>query len=125
MKIQIVNGLVNILGEVKFLTAKNDAVRNALLDDYLSLRDAARDADTKRRDIVDKFNADYKGLDTTGEDYKNGLAVLNKAVGDILSKEVDIPLQSVALGDFRGISGAETLTLEQIAFLIEWGIVRK
>ena len=125
MKLSIANSLVVILGGVKFMTAENEALRSALLDNYLELRSFVRPYEDNRKDMVDKFNADWAGKDHNGAEYQKAFSMLNKANSTLLDKEVDAHITPVALGDFMGISGAKDITLEQVAFLIEWGVLKK
>lgn len=125
MKISIVNAIINILGGVKFMTAENKALRETLLDDYLNLRGFARPAEDKRVDIQNKFNADWAGTDTKSVHYQRAFTALNEAVGRILGEEVEPDITPVKLDDFMVVSGASELTLEQVAFLLECGMLKK
>ena len=125
MKLSIANSLVAILGGVKFMTAEDKALRESLLNNYLNLREFVRPAEDKRIEIQNKFNADWSGSDTKSAEFQRAFAALNESVGAIFNKDVEISIASVSLDDFMGVSGAKDLTLEQVAFLIEWGVLKK
>lgn len=124
MKVQIVNTLVKILGRVKIMKVADKAIRNDLLNDYLHLRSFARKAEDAQLEVVDKFNSDWAGADQNGTEYKAALVALNEVVGKILSEEVDVEIKPVSVSDFMGIPETDSVTLEQVAFLIEWGVLK-
>lgn len=124
MKVQIVNTLVKILGGVKIMKVADKAIRNDLLNDYLHLRSFARKAEDAQLEVVDKLNSDWAGADQNGTEYKAALVALNEVVGKILSEEVDVEIKPVSVSDFMGIPETDSVTLEQVAFLIEWGVLK-
>lgn len=124
MKVQIVNTLVKILGGVKIMKVADKGLRTDLLNDYLHLRAFARKSEEAQREIVDKFNSDWRGADQNGIEYKTALVALNEAVGVILSEEVEVNVKPVPVSDFMAIPETDSVTLEQVAFLIEWGVLK-
>lgn len=124
MKVQIVNTLVKILGGVKIMKVADKGLRTDLLNDYLHLRGFARKAEDAQREVVDKFNSDWRGADQNGIEYKAALVALNEAVGVILSEEVEVNVKPVPVSDFMAIPETDSVTLEQVAFLIEWGVLK-
>lgn len=124
MKVQIVNTIVKILGGVKIMKVTDKALRTDLLNDYLHLRGFARKAEDAQRDVVDKFNADWRDANTDSIEYKTALVALNEAVGVILSEEVEVNVKPVPVSDFMAIPETDSVTLEQVAFLIEWGVLK-
>lgn len=124
MKVQIVNTLVKILGWVKITKVKDKELRTDLLNDYLHLRGFARKAEESKREVVDKFNADWRGEDKNSPEYKEAFDALNEAVGAILSEEVKVDVKPVPVSDFMAIPETDSVTLEQVAFLIEWGVLQ-
>ena len=124
MKVQIVNTLVKILGGVKITKVKDKELRTDLLNDYLHLRGFTRKAEESQREVVDKFNADWRGEDKNSPEYKEAFDALNEAVGAILSEEVKVDVKPVPVSDFMTIQETDSVTLEQVAFLIEWGVLK-
>ena len=47
----------------------------------------------------------------------------NKAISDVLSADVEVDIKSAPMDDFMATCGGEELTLEQVAFLQEMGII--
>lgn len=124
MKVQIVNTLVKILGGVKIMKVTDKGLRTDLLNDYLHLRGFARKSEEAQREVVDKFNADWRDANTDSIEYKTALVALNEVVGKILSEEVDVEIKPVSVSDFMAIPETDSVTLEQVAFLMEWGVLK-
>ena len=124
MKVQIVNTLVKILGGVKIMKVADKGLRTDLLNDYLHLRAFTRKSEEAQREVVDKFNADWRGEDKNSPEYKKAFDALNEAVGVILSEEVEVEIKPVSVSDFMAVPETDSITLEQVAFLIEWGVLK-
>lgn len=134
MKISTASSAAAILSGIRLNRISDRDAKAALLKDYLALRKAAKSAKEYENEIIRKFQEDWadelaavqsfreKGRPVIGHlDYLEAERDANKAISDILSAEVDIDLSVVkmdAVADF-----SEDITLEQIAFLQECGIL--
>lgn len=136
MTIATINVLVGILAGMKLNKISDKKVKTALVNDYLHLRRFAKEADADRKELVDKFQSDWTDeLDeveafrrdnkpVVGHDsYLEAEKDANKAISDLFTKEVEVDIQPVPMNDFMAHCGADELTLEQLAFLQENGVV--
>jgi hypothetical protein len=127
---------VGILAGMKINKITDKKVKTALVNDYLCLRKFAKEADTDRKELVDKFQSDWADeLDEVEAFRRNGQPVIghdsyleaekdaNRAISDLFTREVEVDIKSIPLDDFMAYCGAEDLTIEQLAFLQESGLV--
>ena len=134
LKRNIIIALADLLAGIKINRIADKDAKAALMRDYLALRKEAKSADADREEIVRKFQDDWaeelpkiesfrrKGKPVVGHlDYLEAEKDANKAIADIFSKEVDIDLTPVQMDAISAFS--EDITLEQIAFLQENGII--
>ena len=136
MKLSNINAIAGILSGMKINKITDKEVKTALVNDYLHLRKFVKEADDERKELVEKFQADwgdelaeieaFRREDKPVEGHKEYLeaeADANNAIAEIFNKDVETSLKAVALDEFVAACGGEELTLEQIAFLQDTGIV--
>ena len=136
MKLSEVNVIVGILAGMKINRIADKKIKTALLNDYLHLRPHFTKANEDVEEIRRKFQEDWndeldavqafrdKRKPVVGHDaYLEAEKDANKAISDTLSAEVEVDIKSVPMDDFMASCGGEELTLEQVAFLQESGIV--
>ena len=138
MKLAIaeINAAVGMLSGIKFNRIADKEAKTALLEDYLALRRVVKDADAEKSEIVRKFQEDWadelpkvqafrdKDEPVVGhDDYLEAEKDANKAIIDLFSEKVDIDLSPAKLDAIMDFS--EDITLEQIAFLQECGIIKE
>ena len=136
MKLSDINVAVGILSGIKINRLADKRVKTALLNDYLALRPSFKRAKEDVEEMRAKFQQDWsdeldavqalrdKRRPVVGHDaYLVAERDANKAIDDILSAEVDVDIKSVPMDDFINICGGEDLTLEQVAFLQQVGVV--
>lgn len=127
--------IAEILGGIKINRIEDKEAKAALLKDYLAIRKEARQAEADRDEIIRKFQDDWKDeIPAIGKFRAEGKPVLghldyleaekdaNKAISAVFSQEVDIDLAPVEMDALEAVS--EDITLEQIAFLQENGIIK-
>ena len=127
--------IAEILGGIKINRIEDKEAKAALLKDYLAIRKEARQAEADRDEIIRKFQDDWKdeipaigkfraeGKPVLGHlDYMEAEKDANKAISAVFSQEVDIDLAPVEMDALEAVS--EDITLEQIAFLQENGIIK-
>lgn len=123
-----------ILSGIKLNRIADKDAKSSLLKDYLAVRKVVNEAKNTKGEIVRKFQEDWadelptvqafrdKNEPVVGhDDYLEAEKDANKAIVDLFSAEVEIdlsPVESDAIMDF-----SEDITLEQIAFLQECGII--
>lgn len=135
LKRNIIIALAEILAGMKINKVVLKGPKQALMMDYLALRKEVKKAEADREEIVRKFQDDWaeelpkvesfrrQGKPVVGHlDYLEAEKDANKAISDIFSQEVDIDLAPVEMDDLEAVS--EDITLEQIAFLQENGIIK-
>ena len=131
----IVN-LATILGGIKINRIEDKDAKAALLKDYLALRKVAKEAEADRDEIVRKFQEDWKDELAAVEayrrekkpvvghlDYLEAERDANKAIQDTFAKEVELTLAPVPFDAIADVS--EDITLEQVAFLQDNGIIKE
>lgn len=136
MKLVDINTTAGILSGMKLNKIEDKRAKAALLKDYLALRKLAKDAMDDKNEIISKFKEDWKDelADVQAYRDKNEPVVghdayleaerdANEAIQDILLREVDVELTKVDMTVFTGFS--DDITFEQIAFLLEVGLIEE
>lgn len=134
MKLVDINTTAGILSGMKLNKIEDKRAKAALLKDYLTLRKLAKEAMDDKNEIISKFKEDWKDelADVQAYRDKNEPVVghdayleaerdANEAIQDILLREVDVELTKVDMTVFTGFS--DDITFEQIAFLLEVGLI--
>ena len=104
------------------------------MQDYLALRKVLKSAQEDKDEIIRKFQEDWgeelaavekyrrEKKPVVGHlDYLEAERDANKAISAVFSQEVDIDLAPVEMDALEAVS--EDITLEQIAFLQENGVI--
>ena len=132
-----VDTAAGILSGIKLNRIQNKTVKTTLLNDYIRLRKFAKETADSVKDVSDKFYEDWgkekteveklvrerkavTGYDEYLKAEKDAEAIIN----EILSEEVDVQIVGVSFDDFVTAVSDEDLSLEQVAFLQEIGIVQ-
>ena len=136
MTIATINMLVGILAGMKLNKIADKKVKTNLVNNYLHLRKFVKETEADRRELVDKFQEDWAdeldeveafrrdGKPVVGHDcYLEAEKDANKAISDLFAREVEVGIQPIPMADFMAYCGAEDLTIEQLAFLQESGLV--
>ena len=137
MKLQTVNTIAEILSSIKINKIEDKEVKNVLVEDYLQLRRHIKKAAEDQQEIVSKFQEDWKEeipiieelrkeekpLDEH-EDYLAAEKDANKAISDLFKVDVDVDLKSVTLEAFLEGVDKDELTIEQVAFLEDCGVIK-
>jgi hypothetical protein len=134
MKISTASTAASILSGIRLNRITDKDAKAALLKDYLALRRVAKEADADKDEIIRKFQEDWadelravqsfreKNRPVIGHlDYLEAEKDANKAISAIFSADAEIDLSPVEISAVADFS--EDITLEQIAFLQECGIV--
>lgn len=136
MKLAIaeINAAAGMLAGIKLNRITDKDAKAILLKDYLALRKIVKDAEADREEIVRKFQEDWadelpkvqsfrdKNEPVVGHDaYLAAEKDANMEIIGLFSAKVDIDLSPAKAEAIMTVS--EDLTLEQIAFLHECGII--
>lgn len=134
LKLYIIDQIAGILAGVKINKMEDKEAKSALLQDYLALRKVLKSAQEDKDEIIRKFQEDWgeelaavekyrrEKKPVVGHlDYLEAERDANKAIQDLFGKEVELTLTPVPFDAFSGVS--EDLTLEQLAFLQESGVI--
>lgn len=136
MKIAKINNVVGILGGIGITKLPDKQVKTTILNDYLYLRKFVRAAEDESNDISKKFREDWgdeltaveamlaKNEPVAGhEKYLEAKKDTEKFLRNIMDREVEVEIKPVKMDDFMNACKNENLTLEQIAFLQEAGLL--
>lgn len=136
MKLATINMIVGTISGIKLNKITDKRVKTTLVNDYLHLRKFVREAEIDRQALIDKFQSDWAdelpkveafrqdGKPVAGHDeYLEAEKDANKAISDIFAREVEVDIKSVPMDDFMNACSGEELTIEQLAFLQESGVV--
>lgn len=136
MRLADINTAVGILGGIKISRITDKRVKACLVNDYLQLRKFVKEAEAERQDLVAKFQEDWAdeldainalrqdGKKVVGHDgYLEAEKDTNKAISDIFAREVEVSIKPLAMDEFMTACSGEELTIEQLAFLQESGVV--
>lgn len=136
MRIADINVLVGILAGMKLNKIADKSVKTALVNDYLHLRKFVKETEADRKELVEKFQSDWADeLDQVEAFRKEGKPVeghetyleaekdANEAISALFSREVEADIKSIPMDSFLASYDGEELTLEQLAFLQESGLV--
>lgn len=136
MKLVDINTTAGILSGMKLNKIEDKRAKAALLKNYLALRKLAKEAMDDKNEIISKFKDDWKdelaevqayrdkNEPVVGHDaYLEAERDANEAIQDILLRDVDVELTKVDMTVFTGFS--DDITFEQIAFLLEVGLIEE
>lgn len=136
MNIATVNLAASILSGIKLNKIDDKRVKATLLKDYLALRKVAKEADEDKNEIIKKFQDDWQeelseveafrreGKPVEGhKEYLDAERDANKAISDILAGEADVEITPIKMEAVTALQ--ENITLEQVAFLQEVGIIEE
>lgn len=136
MKVATVNEIVGILAGIKICKIADKQIKSTLINDYLHLRKFVKESEEDRQEIIRKFQDDWRdeltavealrqeGKPVSGHDaYLEAERDANKAIADLFSREVEVPLKPVSTDAFLSAIPGEELTLEQLAFLEDSGLL--
>jgi len=131
MKTGIICTIERILSGIRINRLPDKAAKSVLLKDYLAVRKVAKDAEAEKREIVTKFQSDWKeemdDPSRRGDAFAQAEQDAEKALSEVEGREVEISLGKVnAEALYEPDLWAEDILLAQIPgsidFLIENGV---
>lgn len=136
MTIATINLLVGILAGMKLNKITDKKVKATLVNDYLHLRKFVKETEADRQELIEKFQSDWaeelpkveafrqENKPVVGhEAYLEAEKDANKAISDLFTREVEVDIKTIPMDAFMASCEAEELTIEQLAFLQESGLV--
>lgn len=136
MKLAEINMAVGILAGTKLNKITDKRVKSTLLNDYLNMRRLVKGAEADRQELISKFQEDWKDeiqaveelrlahRKVVGHDaFLDAELDTNRAISDIFASEVEVDIKAVGMDDFLSNCGGDELTLEEVAYLEEVGII--
>lgn len=136
LKLKLIDQVAWILSGIKINRMEDKEAKDALLKDYIAMRKHLKAASEDKDEIIRKFQEDWKGtlapvdaLRKEGkpvvgyDDFLEAEKDANRAIQDTFAKEVELTLAPVPFDAIADVS--EDITLEQVAFLQENGIIKE
>ncbi len=135
LKLKLIDQVAWILSGIKINRMEDKGAKDALLKDYIAMRKHLKAASEDKDEIIRKFQEDWQdtlapvdalrkeGKPVVGyDDFLEAEKDANKAIQDTFEKEVELALVPVSFDAIAGVS--EDITLEQVAFLQDNGIIK-
>lgn len=133
-----IRNLVGILSCLKLNRISDKEVKNNLLTDYLALRKVVKSVEEDKREFVEKFQEDWKdellavrklrlekqpveGYDEYLKAESEGNLILQK----MDEAEVEVSINQVKIDKFVASISEEEINFEQIAVLLDNGILEE
>lgn len=136
LKLYITDKIARILAGVKINRMEDRRAKSALMQDYLALRKVLKSAQEDKDEIARKFQEDWKEEFFTverlikanqpvigHEEYLKAKSDAERAIQDLFGKEVEVTLTAVPFDALDDVS--DDLTLEQVAALMDAGIIKE
>lgn len=134
LKLYVIDQIAGILAGVKINKMEDKGAKSALMQDYLALRKVLKPAQEDKDEIARKFQEDWKeelftverlinaNQPVIGHDgYLKAKSDAERAIQDLFGKEVEVALTAVPFDALDRV--CDDLTLEQVAFLQDNGII--
>lgn len=136
LNLYIIDRILGILSGVKISKIADKEAKDALLKDYIAMRKHLKAASEDKDEIIRKFQEDWQdtlapvdvlrkeGKPVVGyDDFLEAEKDANRAIQDTFGKEVELTLAPVPFDAIEDVS--EDITLEQVAFLQDNGIIKE
>ena len=138
MKCFEIKAIASILSGLKLNRISDKEVKNGLLSNYLSVRKVAKGIEEDKMEYIKKFQEDWKEerdairklqdekKHVEGfEEYFNAVNEANLVLQKMDEAEIEVPVKPVNLDKFVSSVSEEEINLEQIATLVEGGILEE
>ena len=138
MKCFEIKAIASILSGLKLNRISDNEVKNALLTNYLAIRKVAKGIEEDKIEYVKKFQEDWKEERNAirklqdekkpvegFEDYFKAADEANLVLQKMDEAEIEVAIKSVSLDKFVASVSEEEINLEQIATLVDGGILEE
>ena len=138
MKCFEIKAIASILSGLKLNRISDNEVKNALLANYLAVRKVAKGIEEDKMEYVKKFQEDWKeereiirklqaekksvdGFD----DYFKAVDEANLVLQKMDEAEIEVSIKPVSLDKFVAAVSEEEINYEQVAILVDGGVLEE
>lgn len=138
MKYFEIKALVDILAGIKLCKIPDSDVKGGILMNYLALRKIVKDVEADKQELVMKFQEDWKEERNAvielrkkkqpiegHDDYLKAVDETNLILEKMDETEMEASIKSVKMDKFVASIPGEEINLEQIAILVDCGILEE
>lgn len=138
MKYFEIKALVDILAGIKLCKILDSDIKNGILMSYLALRKIVKDVEADKQELVMKFQEDWKEERDAvfllrkekkpiegHDDYLDAVNETNLILHKMDETEIDVSIKPVKMDKFVVSIPGEEINLEQIAILLDGGILEE
>jgi len=138
MKYFEIKALVDILAGIKLCKIPDSDVKGGILMNYLALRKIVKDVEADKQELVMKFQEDWKEERNAvielrkkkqpiegHDDYLKAVDETNLILEKMDETEMEVSIKSVKMDKFVASIQGEEINLEQIAILVDCGILEE
>ena len=138
MKYFEIKALVDILAGIKLCKIPDSDVKGGILMNYLALRKIVKDVEADKQELVMKFQEDWqeernavielrkKKQPVEGhDDYLKAVDETNLILQKMDETEMEVSIKPVKMDKFVASIPGEEINLEQIAILVDCGILEE
>ena len=138
MKYFEIKTLVDILAGIKLCKISNSDIKSGILMSYLALRKIVKDVEADKQELVMKFQEDWKEERNAvielrkkkqpvegHDDYLKAVDETNLILQKMDETEMEASIKPVKMDKFVASIPGEEINLEQIAILVDCGILEE
>lgn len=138
MKYFEIKAIVDILAGIKLCKISDSDVKGGILMNYLALRKIVKDVEADKQELVMKFQEDWqeernavielrkKKQPVEGhDDYLKAVDETNLILQKMDETEMEVSIKPVKMDKFVASVPGEEINLEQIAILVDCGILEE
>lgn len=138
MKYFEIKALVDILAGIKLCKIPDSDVKGGILMNYLALRKIVKDVEADKQELVMKFQEDWKEERNAviehrkkkqpvegHDDYLKAVDETNLILQKMDETEMEVSIKPVKMDKFVASIPGEEINLEQIAILVDCGILEE
>jgi hypothetical protein len=138
MKLAVVYTVTGILSGIKINKISDKEVKNSLLADYLALRKIVKSVNEDKQELIDKFQSDWKDEISAvrelrskkepvegHDEYLKAEAEANLILHKMDEVDAEVTIQPIKVDEFVASVSEEELAFEQVAILLDNGILEE
>lgn len=138
MKYFEIKALVDILAGIKLCKISDSDVKGGILMSYLSLRKIVKDFEADKQELVMKFQEDWKEERDAvfvlrrekkpiegHDDYLKAVDETNLILQKMDETDIEVSIKPVNMDKFVASIPGEEINLEQIAILVDCGVLEE
>ena len=138
MKYFEIKAIVDILAGIKLCKIPDSDIKNGILMSYLALRKIVKDVEADKQELVMKFQEDWKEERNAvielrkkkqpvegHDDYLKAIDETNLILQKMDETKMEVSIEPVKMDKFVASIPGEEINLEQIAILVDCGILEE